>query len=302
MNGFYLGKSCEFLEKVIQKSGELSLIGKGDGTEVLVQKINKGISIFIEPAEDSDCMEFFYVIEGSLSYEHPSDEFALVVGDYFYAHHLSDTVRLKALENTTLLYISTQPIFHYLSKDIKKLTEIVNQIETKDVYTHNHGKRVRDYSLMIGRELSLSSEAMENLGFSSMFHDIGKSIVPDEILNKPDRLTEEEFECIKRHPTDGSKIVSGTFLRHLAEIIIQHHERLDGSGYPNGLKENEICIEAKIIGVADTFDAMTTDRPYRKGLSFETAISELVKYSGIQYDSEVVLTFRKILDRVNAAK
>ncbi len=119
-------------------------------------------------------------------------------------------------------------------------------------------------------------------------HDIGKINVPDEILKKPGRLTDEEFEYIKRHPGDGAEMVKKTSYEYIWQIIEQHHERLDGSGYPHGLKGNEILIEAKIIAVSDTYDAMTTDRPYRKGLSPIQTVEELKRLSGIHYEKEIV--------------
>lgn len=154
---------------------------------------------------------------------------------------------------------------------------------------------MRDYSLKIAKILGLSSERLENIVFASLCHDVGKVFVPNEILNKPGKLTEEEFNLIKKHPIDGAKMAQGTFMGNLDKIIVQHHERIDGTGYPYGLKGDEILLEAKIIALADSFDAMTSDRSYRKAMDVEVAFKELKSLSGIHYDEKVVEAFEKVL-------
>ncbi|MGV2950008.1 HD-GYP domain-containing protein, partial [Acinetobacter sp. AGC35] len=151
------------------------------------------------------------------------------------------------------------------------------------------------YCLTIARMLKLSKDRLEDLYFASAFHDVGKINIPEEILNKPGHLTEEEFEIIKRHSYDGYEMVKELYYTNISQIILQHHERLDGSGYPYGLRDNEISLEAKIIGIVDTYDAMTSDRPYREGLSPEIAIAELKRLAGIQYDPYLVEIFEKAL-------
>lgn len=296
MRGFYTGNNEKCIEEVKQKSGTLSLIAKGDGTEVLLQRIKSGSPFFIEPGDIPEAMEFFYILEGSLTYKTDEKEEKLNEGEYFYVVDLKSPVHFKALEDLSLLYVSTQPLFKYLSNDIKNLTTLLTKIEIKDLYTHSHGKRVRDYSTMIGKKLGLSEARLEKLVFASLFHDIGKAFVPDEVLKKPGRLTDEEMDFIKKHPTDGSKMVVNTFLEDIGNIIAQHHERLDGSGYPNGLKDGQIVLEAKIIAIADSFDAMTSNRPYRKALPFEIATQELTRFSGIHYDGELVKMFMDSLE------
>jgi putative nucleotidyltransferase with HDIG domain len=294
-NGFYIGVGNECLEKYIQDSAELSLLGKGDGAEVMLQKIKANRPVFIEPGDNSELMEFFYVIEGELGLEKDGTKAILKPGDRFYSHNLKETIQLNTMSDVTLLYFTTQPLFHYLSATIRELTGLSKRVQEKDVYTHGHGERVTDYAIKIANKLNLSKEKIENIGFASLFHDIGKIHVPNEVLNKPGRLTDEEFEYIKKHPTDGVSLVSKTYYENVAEIIEQHHERLDGSGYPKGLKGDEISTEAKIIAVSDTYDAMTTDRAYRKGLPPQVAVDEVISLKGKYYDESVVDTFIQIL-------
>jgi len=299
MEGFYIGQNESYLEKVTQKSGELSLIGRGDGTEIMIQKIKAQEIFFIEPSDGNETLEFFYILEGSIDCERDRENVILNKGEYFYAHGLRETVCLKTISEVTLLYLSTEPFFHYLSKGIKELTSMNKNVEEKDIYTHDHGLRVRNYSMKIAKILGFPSERLENIIFASLCHDIGKVFVPDEILNKPGKLTEEEFDLIKKHPVDGAKMAQGTFMGNLDEIIAQHHERIDGTGYPYGLKGDEILLEAKIIAVADSFDAMTSDRSYRKAMDMAVAFKELKSLSGIHYDKVVIEAFERVLREEN---
>lgn len=294
-NGFYIGIENQHIEKFVQSSGELSLLGKGDGAEVMLQKIKAGNEVIIEPGESSELMEFFYILEGELELEKDNTRTRLKRGDYFYSHHLQQAIQFHTVSDATLMYFSTQPLFHYLSSTIKELNELAQKVHEKDIYTHGHNKRVMDYAIKIGNKLNLSKEKIENIGFAALFHDLGKIHVPDEVLNKPGRLTEEEFEFIKKHPLDGLELVKKTYYENIAEIINQHHERLDGSGYPKGLKGDAILLEAKIIAVSDTYDAMTSDRAYRKGMPAQVAVDELIRLKGIHYDEMVVDAFIQVI-------
>ncbi len=292
---FFIGRKNTYKEKFRQKSAELSLLGKGDGAEVMIQEINAEETVFIEPSDTSDTMEFFYILEGQIEIDKSTSKIVLGKGDYFYAHHLEEHIQFYTLTEVKLLYFSTQPVFHYLSTTIKEILELAKTVEEKDIYTHGHISRVKDYALKIGNEMRLSKEKIENIGFAALFHDVGKINVPDEILKKPGKLTKEEFEIMKRHPTWGADIVSKTYFESISEVIRQHHERLDGSGYPDGIAGDQICIEAKVIAVADSYDAMTSDRPYRKKLVQSKVIEELISLKDIKYDAKVVDALIKVL-------
>lgn len=293
--GLYIGRSNECIERSSKNATELSLIARGDGTEVMIQEIKSGENIFMTPGDISELMEFVYILDGEIVYEKDGTDIVLKNGDYFYVYHLKETVHFKVNRDVKILYVTTQPLFHCLSKRIEDLKEIALKSQEKDLYTHNHGDRVKDYSVAMASKLGLSKESVENIAFASLFHDIGKINVPDEILQKPGRLTAEEMELIKKHPIDGAKMVKDTYYEKITKIILEHHERLDGSGYPYGLMGYEISIEAKIIAVADTFDAMITDRPYRKAVSPSDALDELKILGGIHYDEKVVDALREVL-------
>jgi len=172
---------------------------------------------------------------------------------------------------------------------------LASTIDAKDPYTYGHSERVSQYSLEIAKKLGLSTEEQENIQLAALLHDIGKIGIPDEILHKPDKLTLDEFSIIQKHPIKGSMIME--HIKQLSKIIPgmrQHHERFSGGGYPDGLKGQEISLAGKIISVADAFDAMTSDRAYRKGISKEEALSRIKDCSEIQFDPTVVEAFIKI--------
>lgn len=177
-----------------------------------------------------------------------------------------------------------------LKNERRKLIEmsvkaILNALDQKDHYTFGHSMRVAYFSLVVGRELGLDAEKMYELEMSSLFHDIGKIGIPDSVLNKPSRLDEEEFKIMKKHPEKSGEVLIGfEGMEHIAKNARHHHERFDGRGYPDNLKGEEIPLFARIILIADTFDAMTSTRPYRKGLPYLVAFDELRQFSGTQFD------------------
>ena len=176
-----------------------------------------------------------------------------------------------------------------LSQTINTLASI---IESKDPYTSGHQKNVARIAIEIAKELKLSDEKIEALNIAALIHDIGKITVPASILSKPGKITEIEFLMIKEHSRTGYENIKGIdFGYPVAEIVLQHHERLNGSGYPDELKEKDISLEAKILAVADVIEAMTSHRPYRAALGSEKAIEELKINSGILYDEKVVSAF-----------
>ncbi|MCW2960172.1 MAG: hypothetical protein JWM90_559 [Thermoleophilia bacterium] len=169
-------------------------------------------------------------------------------------------------------------------------------VEAKDRYTAGHGLRVTLVSILIGQELGMNERELDVLRHAATFHDIGKIAVPDGVLQKPGRLTDEEFEAMKVHPIEGARICSKLqVLRDAVPLIRSHHERMDGRGYPDGLLSTQIPIGARIIAVADTWDAITSDRPYRRGQPAFVALEEVRRCAGAQFDERVVRAFIDVL-------
>jgi HD-GYP domain-containing protein (c-di-GMP phosphodiesterase class II) len=175
------------------------------------------------------------------------------------------------------------------------LKALVAALETRDLETHGHSERVVSFSLRLGQEFGLDEGRMRSLEFGSLLHDIGKIGVPDAILRKPARLTEEEWLEMRLHPVHGQQILNGIeFLEGASRVVAQHHERWDGSGYPAGLRGEEIDLNARIFAVADAFDAITSDRVYRAGRTYEAALAELERCAGRQFDPRVVEAFGRV--------
>lgn len=165
-------------------------------------------------------------------------------------------------------------------------------IDAKDPYTRGHSERVKDYSMVIGRALGFSAAELERLEIGALLHDVGKIGIDDRILRKPTNLTPDEFEIMKTHPDKGAAILSQIEqLRDIIPGMRAHHENYDGSGYPQGLKGEEIPLLGRVITVADTFDAMTTDRPYQKAFTLEFALNRIRTMSSVKYDPKIVDAF-----------
>lgn len=175
------------------------------------------------------------------------------------------------------------------------LKALVQALETRDFETHGHSERVVTFSLRLGHELGLDSDALRDLELGALLHDIGKIGVPDAILRKPAKLNDEEWVMMKLHPIHGEKILRNIpFLEGASRVVSQHHEFWDGSGYPNGLRGKGIDIGARIFAVIDAFDAITSDRVYRAGRPYEDAVREIERCTGSQFDPAVVDAFKGI--------
>ncbi|MFN3406310.1 MAG: HD domain-containing phosphohydrolase [Caldimicrobium sp.] len=194
--------------------------------------------------------------------------------------------------------------------EIKDLSlEIIYRLakaaEYRDEHTGNHIQRMAHYAVTIGSHLGLSNEALDVLRYAAPLHDIGKLGIPDAILLKPGSLTPKEWEIMKTHTVIGANILKGSKIKYLKaaeKIALYHHERWDGTGYPLGLKGTKIPLFARIVALADVFDALTTDRPYRKALSLEEAFSIIKKGQGSHFDPELVEIFFKSKDEILAIK
>lgn len=183
---------------------------------------------------------------------------------------------------------------------IETIRALAEAVDAKDAYTRGHSERVAVYASRLARELNLEKTMIERVYFSGLLHDVGKIGIPDAIIAKPARLNEEEYREIKRHPEIGAKILEPVeMLSKIAPCVRHHHEWFDGStrGYPDRLRGEQIPLPSRIILVADTVEAMTSDRPYRKGLPMTVVIDELRKYSGRQFDPKIVDAFMRLLEQ-----
>ncbi|MDD5089547.1 MAG: TIGR00282 family metallophosphoesterase [Candidatus Wallbacteria bacterium] len=202
------------------------------------------------------------------------------------------SLAVNSIDNAKL-YVSIRSLYK------STIQVLANAMDSKDPYTHGHSRRVAKYSVEIAKKIGLSREEIEDINFAALLHDIGKIGIRDHILCKPGRLTDEEYQIIKNHPVISAQILAPVeFLSDKIPMVRGHHERYDGKGYPDGLKGKDICLGARIIAVADSFDAMTSDRSYRKGMPFEQSFEELKKCSWTQFDGDMVDVFRQIYDEM----
>lgn len=213
----------------------------------------------------------------------------------FTAEDLSLTEALAA--QSALAIHNSQMYDEMQILSLSVIRSLVLALDARDTYTAGHSSRVSQYSVCIAKKLGLNKEQCQDLEFAALLHDIGKMAVPDYILGKPGKLTDEEFKIIKEHPLTAEKILSkmepkrqGTIARLIAR---SHHEKYDGSGYPDGLKGDKIPLLAKIVTVADAFDAMTSNRPYRKGRTFKEALDELEICKNSHFDPKIVDAFNE---------
>ncbi|MGO9136663.1 MAG: HD-GYP domain-containing protein [Syntrophales bacterium] len=184
-----------------------------------------------------------------------------------------------------------------LSKSLENLKKatgfiidvIVMVVETRDPYMSGHQKRVADLARSIAAEMKLSGEIIDGIGMAGLIHDVGKISIPAEILGQPRQLNDAEYSLVKTHPEIGYQILKDIdFYRPVALIVYQHHERINGTGYPRGIKGEDILLEAKILGVADVVEAICRHRPYRPASGLDKALKEISQYSGVLYEPEVV--------------
>lgn len=291
---FLIGDENDFLDKLERESTKLSLLAKRDDFEIIHQVIAEDKIFMIQAEEDS--FEFYYLLEGKV--QEQSTMQIITPGNFITVQGYVQEKYFKTLTKSKFLMLSTFSVFDSLEEQFKELITLNEQVEDKDQYTSAHSTRLQDLSLKIGEQLGLTSRQLFILGYAAFLHDIGKIRIDSEILSKPGRLTEQEWEEMQKHPALGREIIlehlKEGFYRDVAEIVHQHHEKYDGTGYPQGLKGEEIMIEAQILGLVDAYDAMINNRPYHYPLSKEAAIAEIRRCKGGHFSPQVVEAFFQI--------
>jgi HD-GYP domain-containing protein (c-di-GMP phosphodiesterase class II) len=296
--GLSIFNANDALDRVQLPYSELRLLAADGGVEVMVQELKAGSTFDVYPKKDrSVLIEFFYVLEGELEFTGYEENQKIHSGDYIYVKDIDHTCTFNVNINSKVLFVSPQPIFHYIGEVISTLHQINQEIDEKDKYTLNHCERVQNLAVKIALEMNIDRGKLSGLAVGALFHDLGMISIDDDILVKADKLTREELAEMKKHPIHSAKYVKKIKYIDASGIVIQHHEKYNGTGYPKGLKEEEILLEARIISVADAYDAMTNDRPFRKAITQQEAVNEILKYSGTWYDPIVVNAFVQVLKK-----
>lgn len=268
----------------------LFLTGAGS-MDYAVKAINLGAYDFLtKPIEDLDIF--------NVKIRRAIEKRMYVLQERRYKADLEDDVRLKAkeLEQKNKLLLSYSRSLE--NATVQLMSSLQNAMEEKDYYTAGHTMRVTEYAVMLGRAMELPEEELKILSRASQFHDIGKLVIDLSCIQKPGKLTDDEWVLIKKHPSVGANIIGPLgFMEKEQFIIRHHHERMDGTGYPDGLKGEELDALTKILIVVDSYDAMTSKRNYRRNLTMESAVEELFACSGSQFDGDTVECFsRHIVD------
>ncbi len=296
LGGLVVHNEGHCLERVRKKSTEISLLARGDGPEVMLQTIAPGSRITVPADPEATGFEFYYVVSGSLETDLGDDEHLVIRrGQYITAERLRRDIYFRTDSGVTLLYVSSRPVFHELSEEINQLLTLAEVIDGKDPLLRNHCRRLQRLALAVGEELRLPPGRIELLLYAAFLHDVGKANLPEDVLRKTGTLTADDWDYIHKHPTAGRHLLEATYLKDAGIIVEQHHERVDGKGYPFGLERGGILREAEIVAVVDAFDAMTSDRPYRPKMTQEQSFRELRRCSGTQFSSEVVEALIKVV-------
>ncbi len=273
----------------------LFLTGAGS-MDYAVKAINLGAYDFLtKPIEDLDIF--------NVKIRRAIEKRKYVLQERRYKAALEDDVQLKALQlekqNELLLTYSNS----LENATVQLMSSLQNAMEEKDYYTAGHTMRVTEYALMLGKAMGLPENELLVLRRASQFHDIGKLVIDLSCIQKPGKLTEEEWVLIRKHPSVGANIIQPLgFMEREQFIIRHHHERMDGKGYPDGLTGDQLDDLTKILIVVDSYDAMTSKRNYRKNMTMEEALEELSRCSGTQFDVDIVDYFARNIVDFNPAK
>lgn len=314
-------QSLELFERTFKKDYNVLLANNAQEALEIVKEKGNEISLIVsdQKMEDMQGTDFFKHIYA----EHPEIVKILLTGysnvdilvDAINECHLFQYV-IKPFNPEHLCMVIESGIKKYetgntrtqVLKDLSELfystiKSIAFALDAKDKYTHGHSMRVTLYSLALAKRVGLSDSLLEEIETTGLLHDIGKIAIPEKILLKPGKLTPEEYEIIKTHPELGGRLVNSIEkLKLISNWLKSHHERYDGKGYPDGLKGEEIPISSRIIAIADTYDAMTSDRAYRSALSHEVALEEIQRCAGTQFDPELAMLFIQIQAEIEEIK
>lgn len=279
------------------------LSSASSGVEVIEFSLDPSINWYIMADPGWEGTEFVRILAGKIHCTVGSQSTVIQAGDTISVDGATSSVVFTALTHAQFIYVSSQPVFHMYSDFFTQLIHLAESIEQLDGATSDHCYRIGTIAQMMAAEMRLSPSEVNSLNYGSVLHDVGKSKVPYQILNKPGPLTAAEYEIVKLHSLHGRDMLQETGLPRLMAagvIVAQHHERYNGSGYPHGLKGDDIEVGAAIVAVVDSYDAMLSERVYKKPKPKAEAIQEIITNRGVLFHPVVVDSFIKILDDINA--
>lgn len=264
--------------------------------EVTRHLIPAGKPIYFDEASEWSGFEFIYVLKGSLALVQDEETVELQAGDYFYHAGLPERAFFRVESDTEVLMLSSPPSYHLIQHEVPEMLALARSVEEKDEATEGHCHRLERLAILTGERLGLSGQRLINLSYGAYLHDIGKIKVPTEILGKAGALSDEEWVEMRQHAAHGEGMLrEKDFLQAASTIVRAHHEKYDGTGYPDGLRGEDIPIEARVIAVVDAYDAITSERPYQPALAKRRALEELRLGAGTHFDPRVVRAFGSVV-------
>ncbi|MCI1665204.1 MAG: HD-GYP domain-containing protein [Atopobiaceae bacterium] len=276
-----------------------------NGSETICYRMEAGSVGCFASVPEQDRYEEYYVVEGCIEVfdgegSAANEPETLVPGDFLLLHATSGDVEFRVDEEALLICFSTNCVFDSDASKTRSLQALLDRLQEQDGDTASHCERVRHLAIAMTREMDFPPDQLLTLQFAARYHDIGKAKVPADILAKPSRLDAEEYDLIKEHSGWGDEMIRRILGDDVADVIHEHHERIDGSGYPDGITGDRMSLSAKILAVADSYDAMVTKRPYKEGVSATSAVAELRRCSGTQFDTDCVEALVRALQRRGA--
>jgi len=284
------------MKKVIQSdAGTFSLIDSETESEFLQSRIESGRSIIFYPSEELNHKSYYYLISGKLF--HANTEKFIHPGETIIPSNIPAVNLVNVIEDSLIIVYRENKLFDEHILKLGELDKLMQKINDKDSYTKLHCNRSGSLAAEIAIQMGVNEATMRTIVFASKIHDLGKIKLDKSILNKKGSLTFEEFEEVKKHSMIGYEIAKNEDLdERVCRTILEHHENLDGTGYPRGITDENISIEAKILSVADCLDALTSDRPYRRALSIYRAMDIIKKDIGVKFDKKVVEALCKVME------
>ncbi|MFC5602078.1 HD-GYP domain-containing protein [Sporosarcina koreensis] len=275
-------------------SGKITLMGRWNNVAEALFSVCEGGSFCAQYNPENTIVETYTLLDGNVEIEYRGNRTKMEIGETLDASCYDKVVTFYGTSDAEILMKMDADFYEQLFFETLTLQNEMDAVSQVDGYTYHHCDRIRQYAIEVWKRMDRPKESLKLLRWGSFFHDIGKLAIPLEILNKPGKLTPEEWETMKSHSLIGANIMRAhpvEWLKDAAFIVEQHHERYDGKGYPYGLKEDEISIEAAIVSVVDAYDAMTTERVYKQAMTAEEAIAELESGKGAQFHPAVVDRF-----------
>ena len=293
MEGVFINKlNVEVNTSEIASAG-IRLLAKCGDMEIMEQTFVAEDTVWFSPAKDPETMEYFFIHSGSVELVLDTETRLLKAGDSVTLKGLKRDIIVKSISDTRMIYVSNRPIFNEARDFETYLKTLIKQIDEKDHYTFQHSMNVMCYTVAIyeamDKSLKESQTQLKDILVAALFHDVGKCFTPDDILKKKGRLEPEEMKIIRHHPVDSGRLLRKYYNSRIAEIAENHHERINGSGYPFGKTAKDLGTEERMLACLDIYQALIEDRPYRKGMTHAQAIAILsALVSQEQLDADLV--------------